>query len=181
MDALSVGEAVAGGCLLFFVPGYTVAKAVFPERRLAGPEGVRWGIELVALALVLSVVLTVAVGYLLLAGAPGGFSASWGDPLLEAVLAAIAGIAFVTGWLEGAYARAPPARRPLPVEPGGADAWELSDRLGRLQRERQGLERELRRALASDDDAKARIRSRLEHVVEEEQALRRQREAEYEL
>jgi hypothetical protein len=180
MDALSVAEAVAGGCLLFFVPGYTVAKAVFPERRLSGPEGVRWGIELVALALVLSVVLTVAVGYLLLAGAPTGFRATWGDPLLESALAAIAVVAFTAGWLEGAYARMPPARR-ITAEPGGAGAWELSDRLGRLQRERQGLERELRRALASDDDARARIRSRLEHVLEEEQELRRRREGEYEL
>lgn len=181
MEPLAAGEAVVGALLLFFVPGYTIAKAVFPERRAAGPHGVGWAIELVALALVLSVVLTVTVGYLLLVGAAGGFSASWGDPLLEAVLAAIALVAFVVGWLEGAYARTPPPARVPPEEPGGVGAWELSDRLDRLQRERLGLERELRRTASTDLDAGARLRLRLDRVTEEEQALRRRREAEYDL
>jgi len=181
MEALSVVEAVAGGCLLFFVPGYTVAKAVFPERRLSGPEGVGWAIELVALALVLSVVLTVAVGYLLLADAPGGFSASWSDPLLESVLGAIALLAGVAGWLEGAYARVPPARMARQPEPGGTGAWELSVELDRLQRERLGLERELRRTAASEVEARAGLRTRIDQVVDAEQVLRRRREAEYEL
>ena len=57
MDPLAVGEAIAGGALLFVVPGFAVAKAVFPERRVRGAAGVRWALELAALALVLSVVL----------------------------------------------------------------------------------------------------------------------------
>jgi len=181
MDPLSAGEAVAGGLLLFVAPGFAVAKAIFPERRVAGPEGVRWAIELVALACVLSVVLTVTVGYLLLTAAPGGFTAAWSDPLLEVVLAAIALVAFVAGWFEGAYARLPPDRRPRPPEPGGEGAWELSQRLDRLQRQRQGLERELRTIPTEGGEVAARLRSRLDRLAEEERALREGREAEYEL
>jgi len=181
MDPLGLGEAVAGGALVFFVPGYAVAKAVFPERRLSGPDGVRWALEVVALAFVLSVVLTVTVGYLLLAGAPGGFAASWSDPLLEASLAAVAAVAFVVGWLEGAYARVPPPGKARPEEPGGVGAWELAERLDRLQRERLRLERELRRTPSRDADAGDRLRARIDSVLKEEEALRQRREAEYEL
>ena len=179
MEPLGLGQAVAGGALLFVVPGYAVAKAVFPERRIAGPDGVRWALELAALALVLSVVLTVTVGYVLLSGSPGGFAASWSDPLLEAVLAGIALVAFVVGWLEGAYARTPPVRRARPEEPGSAGAWELSERLDRLQRERRELERELRRPPAPEDAA--RLQVRLDELVAEDERLRRRREADYEL
>lgn len=181
MDPLALGEAVAGGALLFWVPGFAVAKAVFPERRLRGPAGVQWALELVALSLVLSVVLTVTVGYLLLAAAPGGFSAAWGDPLLEAALAAVALVAFAAGGLRGAYAATPPAPTSRPAEPGTAGAWELSDELDRLQRQRIGLERELGRAPSSDAELRARLQGRLDEVVRDEQALRSRREAEYEL
>jgi len=178
MDALAVMEAIAGGALLFVLPGFTVAKAVFPERRVAGREGVRWALELAALTLVLSVVLTVTVGYLLLTVAPGGFSASWNDPLLEIVLAAIGVVAFAAGWLEGAYDREPPTPQAQPPEES-AGAWELGRELDRLQRERRTLERELRRSGASDRTAQ--LRERLDRLVEAEQSLRRGREAEYDL
>ena len=180
MEPLAVGEAIAGGALLFFAPGFTVAKAVFPERRVRGPYGVRWAIELVALALVLSVVLTVVLGYVLLVGAPGGFSAAWTDPLLESALAGVALVALVVGWMEGAYARVAPAARLIPEEPGGPGAWELSVRLDRLQRERRRLERELATTGASDP-GDGPVRQRLREVLDEEAGLRRQREADYEL
>jgi peptidyl-tRNA hydrolase, PTH2 family len=118
MEPLTVGEAVAGGALLFFVPGFAVAKAVFPERRHTDPDGLLWLVELAALGFVLSVVLTVVVGYLLLVGSPGGFRADWSDPLLEACLAALALVAFVVGLFEGVSGsassgswRAPPRRQ----------------------------------------------------------------------
>lgn len=181
MGPLEVGEALVGGALLFFVPGFTVAKAVFPGRRVRGPDGIRWAIELAALGLVLSVVLTVTVGYVLLVGAPGGFSADWADPLLESALAAVALVAFVVGWLEGAYARTAPARAPPSVEPGTADVWALSAELDGLERQRVALERELARAPAEDTDARARLAARLDEVVRGERSLRERREAEYEL
>ena len=179
MGSLAVVEAVAGGLLIFVVPGFTIAKAVFPERRLATPEGVRWAIELAALSLVLSVVLTVVVGYVLLVGAPGGFSATWSDPLLETVLAAIALVAFVGGLLQGAYARDPRPSVARPEEAGTVGAAELSRQLDRLQRDRRRLERELRGS--PDATTAASLRARLGAVTDEEAALRRQREADYDL
>ncbi len=178
MGPLAVVQAVAGGLLLFFLPGFTIAKALFPERRVRGPQAVGWALELVAIAFVLSVVLTVVVGYLLLVGAPGGFSATWGNPLLETGLAAIALVAFVAGWLQGAYAREPrrPAR-PVAQEEG---PWELDERLDRLQRERRRLERELRRA-GTGEAAATGLRERIAGIVDEERTLRRRREAEYDL
>jgi hypothetical protein len=181
MEPLAVGEAVGGGALLFFLPGFVVAKALFPERRVRGPEGLTWAVELAALALVLSVVLTVTVGYVLLVGAPGGFSATWGDPVLEAALVAIAVVALVAGWLQGAYARVPPVRRTVPVEPGGGGAWELSERLDRLQREQLTIERQLRRTPAGEQATAVELRARLGHLREEAEGLRAAREAEYDL
>jgi len=180
MEPLSAAEAVFGGALVFLVPGFGVAKALFPERRIVGPDGVRWAIELVTLSLVVSVVLTVTVGYVLLAGFPGTFSATWGDPLLEAILGAIALVAFVVGWLEGAYGATPRARPP-PEETESPGAWELSRQLDRLQRERGRLERELARLSAPEGSEAARLRSRLGQLLEEQEALRRRREAEYDL
>jgi uncharacterized membrane protein len=181
MALLALAEAVLGGVLLFFLPGFAVAKALFPERRCRGPNGVRWLVELLTLGLVVSVVLTVGVGYVLLAAAPGGFSASWSDPLLEAILAAIALIAFVVGGLEGAYARTPPAPIASGEGPGEAGAWELTEQLDRLLRQRRGLEQELARTPSSEEAARAGLRARLAVLGEEETALRRTREADYEL
>jgi len=181
MDPVALVQAVAGGVLLFFLPGYAVARAVFPERRVRGPTAVGWVLELVALAFVLSVVLTVVVGYVLLAGTSGGFSASWSDPRLEVGLAAITLVAFVAGWLEGAYARTPPPGHRIGADPGTARPWELSDRLDRLQRERIGLERRLRATPASDADRIAELTADRDHVVAEEERLRQRREADYEL
>ncbi len=180
MEALALAEAVAGGALVFFVPGFTVAKALFPERRVAGPDGVRWAIELAALGLVLSVVLTIVLGYGLLAAAPGGFSASWSDPQLEVALTAVAVLALVVGLFEGAYRRRPPLPRPREEGPEDDDPWELDRKLDRLQRERLTLQRELARRAAAEGATTAPERERLEAIVAEEATLRRAREEAYE-
>ena len=161
------------------VVGFTVAKALFPERRVRGADGVRWALELVTLAVVLSVVLTVVVGYLLLVAAPGGFSASWGNPMLEAALAAIALAAFVAGWLQDAYRREPRAATTAAAESEGP--WELDQRLGRLQRERSRLERDLRRVGTADAAAATGLRERIVAISDEERQIRQRREAEYDL
>jgi hypothetical protein len=176
MGPLVWGEAIAGGALLFFLPGFAVAKAVFPERRVAGPGGVRWAVELVTLSFVLSVVFTVAVGYFLLVGSPSGFAAGWTDPLLEEALAALAIGAAVVGLLTGAYAKVPPPARGPPPEPGGSGAWELSRELDRLRRERREVERERRH----EPSRATELDRRLDRIRDEETALRARREAEYE-
>jgi len=102
MDALDLLEAIVGGLLLFVVPGFAVARALFPEWRFRGPDGTLRALETATLSFVLSVALTVLVGSLLLGLAPGGFAAAWSDPVLEVALAAVALVAVAAGVLRGA-------------------------------------------------------------------------------
>ncbi len=178
MNPLSLPEAFLGGALLFFVPGFTVARAVFPRLRFRGPNGLRGALETITLAFTLSVVLTVLVGFLLLRVAPGGFLANWSDPLLEACLGAIAAVALAVGLLEGAYARTlppPPAR-----EPGSGGPWELTRELDRLGAEERHLVRKLS-GPRPDSEAPGELQERLDEVRSELRALQERREAEYDL
>ncbi len=179
MDPVAVLEAVVGGALLFFVPGFAVSRAIFPEWRFRGPDGARHALETVVVAFVLSVVLTVLVGYLLLSAAPGGFSAAWGDPLLEAALAAVAAIAGVVAWLEGAFAPVPPAAPRIEGRPGEEGAWELTRELDRLRGEERTILRRLRSG--DDPDGAPALRARLEELERAREERLRAREAEYDL
>jgi len=178
MAVLDAAEAVAGFLLVFFVPGYALTRAVFPEWHLAGPDARRRLLETVTLSFVLSVVLTVLLGYLLLTGFPGGFQASWSDPVLEASLALVAGAGFVAAIAQGAFSRSPPGPARLPADSGDEGAWELARELDRLSRE----ERRLMAALAAPSGAGPetdRLQDRLAKVRAEAAAMRRQREEEY--
>jgi hypothetical protein len=178
MTVDSVAQGIVGALLLFFVPGYAVTRALFPEWRVRGAQGTRRLLEEVTLSFVTSVGLTVVVGYGILDLAPGGFSAAWSDPLLEAVLAATAVVAFAVALLRGAFARVPPAAAPAG---GGADeqgAWELSRELERLGRDERRLEHELRGASHDPSDS-ARLTKELETVRAEREELRQRREEEY--
>jgi hypothetical protein len=170
-------EAVVGGLLLFFVPGFFTSRALFPEWRLRGPAALRRLVETLTLSFVLSVTLTVLVGYLLLAAAPGGFQAYWTDPVLEAALAAVAVAAFGAGVLRGAYGREVPDRRPTQPDAGGSGAWDLTRELDRLRQEERRLRHALRVSTGSAEEHE--IRERLTKVQADTDALRRRREAEY--
>ena len=93
-----------------------MTKAIFPEWRVRGPTATLRLLEITTLSFVTSLVLAVLVGYFLLVAGPNGFQAYWSDPILEAVLAGIAAIAFGLGWYRGAYRRTPPTS--LPPSPG---------------------------------------------------------------
>ncbi len=175
-DVLSVA---VGALLVFFLPGFVVTRALWPERRLLrGAGAARALLETITLSLVLSVVLTVLVGYLLLEISPGGFQAFWRDPVLEAVLAGIALVAFGAGLVQGAYFRSPLTGGPVVAGDGEEGAWELGRRLERLrQRERQ-LERALARAPASSEGS-VRLQGELEEVRAEAETVRRRREDQY--
>lgn len=176
ISPLGAVEALAGGLLLFFVPGFTVARAVFPERRFRGPAGLRGALELGVLAFVLSVVLTVLAGYVLLSVAPGGFSAGWSSPVLEELLAGIAAVAFAVGALHGAYARTPPAGRAAPGT-GEEGAWPVSEELDRLRAEKARRAARLRTRPSSEEAAK--LGRELAELDEQEAAIARRREADY--
>ncbi len=172
MDPLEPFALVGGALLLFFLPGFTVARAVFPEKRFRGSAGLRGALELTVLAFVLSVVLTVLVGYVLLSVAPGGFSATWESPSLEVALGAIAVVGFGVGAVRGAYARRPPPTPVAGAGPGEEGAWELSRKLDRLAADRRIARR---RSAGAPEAASAE----LARVDAEEGALAGAREAEY--
>jgi hypothetical protein len=178
MTVLGGLEAIAGGLLVFFVPGFFLTRAVFPEWRIRGPAAPRRLLEILTLSFVLSVTLTVLVGYLLLIAAPGGFQAYWTDPVLEATLAGIAVVAFGAGMGRSAYSREAPVPHPrAEADPGGSGAGELSRELDRLGREERRLRHALKVAPGGPDERE--IRERLERIRSETEALRRHREAEY--
>jgi hypothetical protein len=171
-------DAVVGIPLLFFVPGYTIAKALFPEWRVRGALRWRRLLEVTTLAFVLSVVLTVLVGAFLLAAAPGGFQASWSDPLVEAVLGGIALVGFAAGWIRGAYRREPPPPRPDEEPDGEEGAWSLTRRLDELAHEERRLRHRLRATAATSPDRVA-TEHEIQRVRGEIETLGREREAEY--
>jgi hypothetical protein len=175
MSALDVGEAAIGGLLLFVLPGFAVTRAMFPEWRLTGPGALRRALETATLAFVLSIALTVLAGYALLGLAPGGFSAGWSDPLLEAVLAGITAVGLAIAALEGGFSRVGPAPTRASPDPGGEGAWEVTRELDRLRRE----ERRIRRSLGAGDGAAEPLRAELDRVSARVEELERAREAQY--
>ena len=170
-------EAAAAILLFFVVPGLAISRAVFPEWRFRGPGGTEHAVETAALSLVLSVSLTVLVGFAL-ANSPGaGFSASWSDPILQVVLFAITMLALAVAFIRGAFNREPP--RPIhPVVPVPNGDWATLRRLDRLARERSHVLRALRRA-RSDPEEVRRLESRLEELKTESDRVKRNREAEF--
>ncbi len=163
---------LAGAALFFFLPGFALVRAVFPEKRFRGAAGLRGAVELAVLSFVLSVVLTVLVGYLLLSVAPGSFSATWTTPTLEVALAALAVVGFGVGAVRGAYSATPPLSRTPSALPGDEGAWELSQKLDRLAAERRAARR-------GPADTSGATSARLARLDDEEGALARAREAEY--
>jgi hypothetical protein len=178
MVGADLPQAIAGVLLVFFVPGYAVTKAMFPEWRIRGAEAPLRLVETVTLAFVLSVVLTVLVGYALLTAAPGGFQAYWSDPVLEAALAGAAAIGFVAGWVRGAYRREPPQVSRIESGAGEDGAWELTRELERLGREERRLNHILRNQ-GHDPAEQLRLREELDRVKTRREQLRERREVDY--
>ena len=126
----------------------------------------------------LSIGLTILVGFGLLNLNPAGLQASWADPVLQAWLAGIAGVAFVAAWVRGAFRRMPPATAPREPDRGSEGAWELQRRLDLLRRQRRRLEHELRAVGVSSSRANA-LKERISDLEREDRELRSARQAEY--
>jgi len=170
----------AGIVLVFFLPGFLVAKAIFPEFRVRrAPDPIRQAVVLTTLSLVLSVALTILVGFGLLSLAPGGFQAAWSDPVLEVILLAIALIAFAAGWFRGAYSKVPVTRPPTEAPLGGEEgAWELQRELDRLRLKERRLIHRLR-SVAPGTPEEGRIQHEIETIRAANRELRESRQAEY--
>jgi hypothetical protein len=170
-------EAVAGFLLVFFLPGYAVSRAVFPEWRVRGERGLERGVELLTLSLIVSVVLTILLGFALLQTSVG-FQAGWSDPLLETALAAVATLAFVVGVFRGSYRRVPVPHHVPEDAPDTQGAWELVRDLEAKERELRRLRHALRSTRPGSPEA-GELAERQQRLEVQRGELLRAREAEY--
>jgi hypothetical protein len=171
-------ESVAGGLLLFAVPGLAWTRALFPEWRIAGPLAITRAVETATLGFLLSLSLTILVGFSLTFGPSAPFPSGWSNPELEEILAAIAAIGFVVALLRGGFAKEPPpapAREPA----GGADApTPLLEEIAAIRTEERRVRHQLRKGgLAAGE--RTRLEGELEALRDRSDRLRRAREAEY--
>lgn len=169
--------ALLGGLLVFVLPGYSLTKALFPEWRVRGGGGWVRGVEIAALSLVGSVSITVLAGFGLLDVSPSGFQASWSNPTLEIILAAVTVAALGVAIVRGAFARVPPAGPTLEPEPGVGGGWAVVRQLDGLAREERSLRRSLRQAPPGSEE-EARLRKALDAVRELSESVRSARERE---
>lgn len=165
--------------LLFFVlPGFTLSRALWPEWRLRGRDGVETMAKLATSSLVLSVALLILVGFVL-GNAPGGlFQASPSDPLLELILAAMTAIFLVLAFLRGAFSEVPPSapRFSTPPLAGEDDLPEVWREFEAMAREESKLRRRLRLETRENSPEADATRQALETL----KARRREREAQRE-
>jgi len=171
-------EILVGLLLVFALPGYAITKATFPEWRLRGPDALLRAVEIGTLSLVLSVTVTILVGFVL-GNLPGSFfQAGWSDPLLEAILAAMTGVALVVAVLRGGFSKTPPTRPVAEPSPREEDPMVLLRALEESQRRARRLQHALRQ-LKADDPDRARLETELADTQRRSQELRANREAEY--
>jgi Protein of unknown function (DUF1616) len=175
--AANLALALVGALLVFALPGYALTKSVFPEWRVRGARALLTAVELGTMSFVLSITLTVLVGFFLLNASPGGFQATWNDPVVELVLAGITAIGVVVAYRRGAFAREPPAAPAVEEERGLSGGWEAMRRMDQLAREERGLRRSLTR-IAPGSEEERQVRSRLAGVQAEASAVRAARESE---
>jgi hypothetical protein len=170
-------EAAVGLLLLFFLPGFALTRALYPERRVLRPLSLLRLVEQLTLGIVLSVAVSILVGFAWL-GTPGGVQASWSDPLVEVTLAGIAAAAFVLAFARGSFARLPPPGPALEAQGGLSDPTTLLHELEGLHREERRIRHRLRvaggAAPATGEDAQE-----LERIRQEIRRLESRREAEY--
>jgi uncharacterized membrane protein len=162
--------------LFFFLPGYLLSRALWPEWRLRGEKALELGVLTVTSALVFSTALTVLAGFYL--GNVGLFQAGPGNPLLEEVLAALSALLLVIGWWRGAFSKDPPpapsyARAPLA---GEEDVEEYMQEMASLAQE----ERRLLHAIRTTGRTNPGKRERLESELETLRTRRRAKEADRE-
>jgi len=174
----SLPEVILGLLLLFGLPGWGVTKAVFPEWRLRGPDVLLRTVEVGTLSLVLSVALTVLVGFGL-GALPGNlFQVGWSDPVLESILAAITAIALAIAVLRGSFSRQAPSGPALEASPGELAPFSLVEQLESNRRELRRVRHALRQ-LSPGDPARHELESRAAALEDEFRKVRERREAEY--
>ena len=176
MGSVEAVESVAGLALVFFLPGFALARATFPEWRFRGPSGTVHLLETLTLSLVGSVVLTILLGIAFL-NTSVGFQATWSDPVLFAALAALTAVGLVGAWVRGAFATIPPAGPNLEPEGGTEGAFEDIREIDRLRAEERRL-RHRSRTLPRDDPERLRLNEEIARVEAQAAEIMARREAE---
>jgi hypothetical protein len=175
--AASIPEALLGLLLVYFLPGFGVVRAMFPERRVFRPLSLRTLVEELTASLVLSVALAILIGFVWL-GTSTGVQASWSQPLVELTLGLIGLVGLALAAFRGSFARIPPTATEPEPSPGEAGAFELIRSLDQIAREERRLTHRLRVVGEGSSESTA-IRAELERVRAESARIRRLREAEY--
>jgi hypothetical protein len=170
-------EAAVGLLLIFFLPGFGLTRAIFPEQRVFRPLSLRTLVEQLTGSLVLSIVATILVGFGWL-GSSVGAQATWSDPRIELSLAVVTVAALAAAAARGSFARTPPAGPRLEPNAGQEGPLELLRRLDELAHEERRLLHRLRTAGEGTPEGKA-VRGELDRVRAEAETVRRRREAEY--
>lgn len=166
MASVNAAEAVAGLALTFFLPGFALARATFPEWRFRGPNGAVHLLETLALSLFGSVGMTVVLGFGLL-NSPVGFGATWSDPVLFELLAGVTLVGFVAAVLRGAFSSIPPSAPTLEPEGEPDRPFETIRVLEGLKAEERRLRHRLR-VLPREDPERPRVEADLEQVLAQE-------------
>ncbi len=130
--------------LFFFLPGFVWVRALWPEKRFRGPQGVENVVESLTAGFLLSLAFTILIGFGLGNG-PGTFQAGPSDPLLETVLSILTLGGFAVGWLRGGWGLRVPGPGVVRAAPE-EDLEEVLVRFEAMEEEERELSRALRRA-----------------------------------
>lgn len=175
---LNLLEDGAGGALLLALPGLAWTRAVFPEWRFRGPLAITRAIETATLAFLVSVSLTILVGFGLTFGADTSFPATWSDPILETILAALTVVGSAVAVARGGFARIAPSGPPLEPAPGADSPSRILGEIARIRRDGRRIEHLMRRRNLPGPE-RERLRVELDDLRARESELRRIREAEF--
>ena len=171
---LDLLEAIAGAALVLALPGLAWCRAIFPEWRWVGPMAITHALRTAAVAFTLSLATTIVVGTGLLGLAIAPYPASWADPVLEGILAAITLVGVVVAYLRGGLAREPLPTLEAPAAPGDATLGAWLAEAARLRSEGRRLRHRLRAREVRDAD-REELRRRLEENEAAVAALERRR------
>jgi hypothetical protein len=167
-------EPIAGGLLLFVLPGFAWSRALFPEWPLRGPSAsIRW-VETLTLSFLMSVSLTIVIGSALSRNNTLDFSASWSAPTVELLLLVATAAGLVVAAVRGGLSwDGAPGRPTSSEEPSITTTFRDLDR---IERDRVRARRALR-AARGDVDRELECRHELDRLDQEAREVRERREA----
>lgn len=172
---LEILVAIIGLLMIFFVPGFTFIRALFPRKEELDPEyGLLYQI---ALGMGMSIVLTILDGIVLasLGINPQTGKGYFDAPYIWASLLSLALVFFVAGWYRGGYPILGKLHPSLLRYPKGSTAKkmkrkdanryiELNKKRGELLKRLKDAERKIR---VADKDLKTHYESRRSELVSE--------------